>query len=179
MVKEVPLPFEDRRTAKTAPKFTEKTKMKKQVDPSIKAHLLRRTPILLSLLAFCVIPFALGKWQIEMPLPKANPTGNVCIHGWSAGPDLPSPAIHSVGLYFYSGKFYLMGGRSSDSAGSDFTHPFEYDPFPSTWTAKSASYPDNQVSNMACGVLNDGGTTSTAWAARQPVQPPRPTAFPL
>jgi len=59
---------------------------------------------------------------------------------------------------FFNGKFYLMGGRSSDLAGSDFTHPFEYDPFPSTWTVKSATYPDNQVNNMACGVLNDAGT---------------------
>jgi len=132
--------------------------MKKQIDPAIKAHLLRRMPILLSFLAFCVIPFALGKWHLDVRSPKANPAGNVCIHGWSPGPDLPSPAIRSVGVYFYTGKFYLMGGRSSDSAGSDFTHPFEYDPFPSTWTAKLASYPDNQVNNMACGVLTLSGT---------------------
>ena len=51
-----------------------------------------------------------------------------------------------------------MGGRSSDAAGSDFTHPFEYDPVANTWTTKSATYPDNQVNNMACGVLNDAGT---------------------
>jgi N-acetylneuraminic acid mutarotase len=132
--------------------------MKKQIDPSVKAHLLRRMPILLSLLAFCVIPFALGNWHIEVPLPKANPTGNVCIHGWSTGPDLPAPAVRSVGVYFYTGKFYLMGGRSSDLAGSDFIHPFEYDPFSDSWITKSATYPDNQVSDMACGVLNDNGT---------------------
>jgi N-acetylneuraminic acid mutarotase len=132
--------------------------MKKQIHPAIKAHLLRSMPLLLSLLAFCLIPFALGKWQIDVPSPKANPTGNVCIHGWSPGPDLPSPAVRSVGVYFYTGKFYLMGGRSSDSAGSDFTHPFEYDPFSDSWITKSATYPDNQVNNMACGVLNDSGT---------------------
>ena len=51
-----------------------------------------------------------------------------------------------------------MGGRASDSAGSDFTHPFEYDPASNSWTTKSATYPDNQVNNMACGVLNDAGT---------------------
>jgi len=114
--------------------------------------------MLLLLLAFCMIPFALGKWQIDVPSPKANPTGNVCIHGWSPGPDLPSPAVRSVGVYFFTGKFYLMGGRSSDSPGSDFTQPFEYDPFSDSWITKSATYPDNQVNNMACGVLNDGGT---------------------
>jgi hypothetical protein len=46
-----------------------------------------------------------------------------------------------------------MGGRSSDSAGSDFTHPFEYDSVSNTWITKSATYPDNQVNNMACAVL--------------------------
>ena len=35
--------------------------MKKQTDPSIKAHLLRSGLILLSLLAICVIPFALAQ----------------------------------------------------------------------------------------------------------------------
>ena len=36
-------------------------------------------------------------------------------------------------------------------------HPFEYDPGPNSWTTKSATYPDNQVNNMACGVLNVNG----------------------
>jgi hypothetical protein len=54
-----------------------------------------------------------------------------------------------------NGKFYAMGGRSSDAAGSDFTHPFEYDAVSNTWTTKSATYPDNQVNNMACAVLFD------------------------
>ena len=44
-----------------------------------------------------------------------------------------------------------MGGRSADTAGSDFTHPFEYDPAANTWTTKAATYADNQVNNMACG----------------------------
>jgi hypothetical protein len=51
-----------------------------------------------------------------------------------------------------------MGGRSADTAGSDFTHPFEYDPAANTWTTKGATYADNQVNNMACGVLTDAGT---------------------
>ena len=59
-----------------------------------------------------------------------------------------------VGVYFPpNGKFYAMGGRRSDLAGSDFMHPFEYDPGTNSWTTKSATYPDNQVNNMACGVL--------------------------
>ena len=62
-----------------------------------------------------------------------------------------------------------MGGRSSDPAGRDFTHPFEYDPGDNSWTTKSATYPDNQVNNMACGVLIEAERlTFIAWAARQP-----------
>src|SRR5262249_39654988 len=57
-----------------------------------------------------------------------------------------------------NGKFYAMGGRSADTAGSDFTHPFEYDPATNAWATKAATYPDNQVNNMACGVLTLSGT---------------------
>src|SRR5438045_3287154 len=56
------------------------------------------------------------------------------------------------------GNFYPMGGRSMDGVGNDFTHPFEYDPVANGWTINSATYPDNHVSNMACGVLTDSGT---------------------
>jgi len=64
-----------------------------------------------------------------------------------------------AGVFFpANGKFYAMGGRMSDSAGSEFTHPLEYDPVANSWTTKSATYPDNHVNNMACGVLTDAGT---------------------
>jgi N-acetylneuraminic acid mutarotase len=64
-----------------------------------------------------------------------------------------------AGVFFpANGKFYAMGGRMSDTAGSEFTHPLEYDPGTNSWTTKSATYPDNHVNNMACGVLTDAGT---------------------
>ena len=91
-----------------------------------------------------------------------------CQPGWSAGPPVGNECgvggVRMVGVYFpLNGKFYAMGGRSSDSAGSDFTHPFEYDPsVPNKWTIKPDSYLDNQVNNMACGVLTDPGT-SVPW----------------
>jgi hypothetical protein len=92
------------------------------------------------------------------PTPTTTPTPP-CTPGWSAGANLPSVGVRLVGVYFpANGKFYGMGGRSSDVAGSDFMHPFEYDPASNTWTTKSATYPDNQVNNMACGVLTVGGT---------------------
>jgi plastocyanin len=82
-----------------------------------------------------------------------------CTPGWTAGGDLPSVGVRSVGVYFpRNGRFYAMGGRSSDLAGSDFVHPFEFDPAFNTWITLSATYPDNQVNNMACGVLTENGT---------------------
>ena len=48
--------------------------------------------------------------------------------------------VRSAGVYFPgNGKFYAMGGRSADTAGSDFTHPFEYDPATNAWTTKGAT----------------------------------------
>ena len=91
--------------------------------------------------------------------PTPTPTATPATCSWSFGSDLPSAGIRFVGVFFPdNGKFYAMGGRADDNPGSDFTHPFEYDPVANTWTTKSATYPDNQVNNMACGVLNDSGT---------------------
>src|SRR5437773_3365326 len=80
--------------------------------------------------------------------------------GWSAGPNLPVVGgVRAVGIYFpANGRFYAMGGRSADTAGSDFPNPFEYNPGTNTWATKVATYPDNQVNNMACGVLTVSGT---------------------
>ena len=91
-------------------------------------------------------------------------TGNYTVEGpapcsWAAGPSMPSVGTRMAGVFFPgNGKFYAMGGRSSDNPGSEFTNPFEYDPGTNSWTIKSATYPDNHVNNMACGVLNQGGT---------------------
>jgi len=127
--------------------------MKKRDNPSLKAHLLRSA--IYVLLAVCAVPFALGQRQTGAPSPRGNPTRI----DWFPGPDLPSPGVRLVGVYFpANGKFYVMGGRSMDGVGHDLVHPFEYDPVSNTWATKSASYPDNQVSDMACGVLNDSGT---------------------
>src|SRR6266436_6280006 len=111
------------------------------------------------------------------PTPTPTPTCS-----WLTGQDLPSVGTRLVGVFFSgnfnhsrtpsptgfagvqgatppppAGKFYAMGGRSSDNAGSDFMHPFEYTPILNSWTTKSATYPDNQVNNMACGALSVNG----------------------
>jgi hypothetical protein len=99
---------------------------------------------------------------ISTASPTPTPSGTPpCRLGWSAGGAFPSVQVRSVGVYFYGGlgpRFYAMGGRSADTAGSDFTHPFEYTTFTDTWVTKTATYPDNQVNNMACGVLTVSGT---------------------
>src|SRR6266550_3077897 len=135
--------------------------MSKRNPASIRTRLLQLTSLLVLLfLAVHVIPRSLAQRQTGTRSQEQNPTGIICTPpGWSAGPDLPSPGVRLVGVYFpANGKFYAMGGRSSDSAGSEFTHPFEYDPAANSWTIKAATYPDNLVNNMACGVLTDAGT---------------------
>ena len=60
------------------------------------------------------------------PTPTVTPTPPC---NWSGGPDMPSVAVRSVGDYFpANGKFYAMGGRSSDVAGSDFAAPIRVRP---------------------------------------------------
>jgi len=79
---------------------------------------------------------------------------------WVPGPDYPAPAeVRAVGVYFpANGKFYAMGGRSSDTAGNSLHNPAEYDPATNAWTVKAAAIPDDDTNNMACGVLTSGGT---------------------
>src|ERR1700682_2999693 len=78
---------------------------------------------------------------------------------WTAGPSLAGPLVRAVGVFFpANGHFYAVGGRSSDSPGSDSTNPFDYNPTTNTWTTATVTFPDNQMNNMACGVLTVGGT---------------------
>ena len=117
--------------------------------------LVRGAFCVLLLLAVCVIPFAFGQ-QTRAPSSNKNPN-IVCNQGWQPGADMPNAGVRMVGVF--DGQFYAMGGRSMDGVGNDFTHPFGYDPRANTWTIRSATFPDNQVSDMACGVLNDSGTS--------------------
>jgi plastocyanin len=88
-----------------------------------------------------------------------NVSGGCSPSGWSAGPDLPTPLVRAVGVYFQAdGNFYTMGGRTADTAGSDFQHVLQYNPGSNSWTQKGVTLPDNQMNNMACGVLAVSGT---------------------
>jgi N-acetylneuraminic acid mutarotase len=88
----------------------------------------------------------------------ATPTGTPAQCSWSAGPDMPTALVRAVGVYFPDGNFYTMGGRTADTAGSDFQHVLKYSPASNTWTQMASTLPDNQMNNMACGVLSLGGT---------------------
>src|SRR6266540_4238624 len=88
-----------------------------------------------------------------------NVSGGCTPSGWSAGPDMPTVLVRAVGVYFQAdGNFYTVGGRTSDSGGSDFQHVLRYSPSSNTWTQMGVTLPDNQMNNMACGVLAVSGT---------------------
>ena len=72
--------------------------MKKQINPSIKAHLLRSALILLSLLAICAIPFALAQRNAAKPnvtKPAAQPTPFVTAGPWETAYELAN-GVHEV-----------------------------------------------------------------------------------
>jgi N-acetylneuraminic acid mutarotase len=88
------------------------------------------------------------------------PDPSTCMwHGPTGAPDLPTVLVRAVGVYFPAdGNFYTMGGRTADTAGSDFQHVLRYTPSTNTWTQMGVTLPDNTMNNMACGVLNVSGS---------------------
>ena len=90
----------------------------------------------------------------------AQPEGPCTPPGaWTTRADFPSVIVRAWGTFFPpDGKFYLMGGRSADVAGSDFLQVNIYDPVTDTWSASNATFADNNVNNMVGGVLDFGGT---------------------
>ena len=88
-----------------------------------------------------------------------NVSGGCTPSGWSAGPTMPTMLVRAVGVYFQAdNNFYTMGGRTADTAGSDFQHVLRYSPTSNTWTQMGVTLPDNTMNNMACGVLAVAGT---------------------
>src|SRR5262245_38324350 len=88
-----------------------------------------------------------------------NVTGSCAQSGWSAGPDMPTVLVRAVGVFFQpDGNFYTVGGRTADTPGSDFQHVLQYSPGSNSWTQEPSTLPDNQMNNMACGVLIVSGT---------------------
>ena len=102
--------------------------------------------------------FVSGATPTPTAAPTATPTATPTSCTWSTGPALPTVLIRAVGVFFPDGNFYSVGGRTSDLAGSDFQHVLKFDTTSSTWTQNVSTLPDNQMNNMACGVLTVSGT---------------------
>ena len=116
--------------------------MKKQTDPSIKAHLLRGAFYLLLLLAVCVIPFALaqrnsvrqnsrsqGASAQSQPLTIPDRVQTPDVSQWTIAASYPlaieQPAVTSDGTYAYS-----AGGLTGSGGTNAF---YRYDPVTNSW----------------------------------------------
>jgi hypothetical protein len=95
-----------------------------------------------------------GKFNfVRGPTPTPTPDCD-----WSNGGTHIPGSKRAVGVYFPDGNFYAMGGRLSDTPGEDFPMVERYSPSSGGWNLMGADLPDNQVSDMACGVLTVSGT---------------------
>ena len=131
--------------------------MKKLINSATIPHLVRGAFSLafIFIAIQLMIPFAMGQRR-NAPDQSASPA-QAC--SWSAGATMPTVLVRAVGVYFSANsRLYAMGGRISDSAGSDQQNPREYNPATNTWATRAEVTPDNQMNNMACGVLTDAGT---------------------
>ncbi len=78
---------------------------------------------------------------------------------WSPGHPFPTTVVRAAGVWFpANGRFYVLGGRSSDTAGTDLLNPREFNPATGSWTVKSSVFNDTQVNNMVGAALVDAGT---------------------
>ena len=73
---------------------------------------------------------------------------------------MPTVLVRAVGVYFQAdGNFYTVGGRTADTAGSDFQHVLKYNArFQQLGLRWHRHCPTTQMNNMACGVLTVSGT---------------------
>jgi hypothetical protein len=104
--------------------------------------------VVLSLAALAAFPPAVSA-QICNPYTQG---------AWVLKTPVPTPSVRAWGVHFPgNGNFYAMGGRQTDTAGSDYVNPREFNPTTNTWAVKAAAYPNLQVCNMVGGVLTIGG----------------------
>ena len=103
-----------------------------------------------------------GTTPVISATPQATATCVPSAAGWTPGANFNDAAgnVRGFGVYFpATGRFYTIGGRNADTAGSDMLNPHIYDPVADSWsTASSTIVPDNQVNNMGGGVLTVSGS---------------------
>ncbi len=97
--------------------------------------------------------------SVERLRVPAGPTCRVRSQGtWAASASFPSTLARPVGVFFpRNGKFYVLGGRSTDGTGTALLNPVELSPESGVWATKTATFPDSDVSNMVGGILDVGG----------------------
>jgi hypothetical protein len=100
--------------------------MKKQINPTIKAHLLRGALYLLLLVAVCAIPFALAqrnatKRSVAKPLAKPNFVSNPAVGGPQAAPPSTGAAQNMQSSIREPGSEPVMTGRASSAVTSGLT----------------------------------------------------------
>jgi N-acetylneuraminic acid mutarotase len=117
---------------------TKSSSMKKQINPNVKAHLIRSSFYVLLLLAVCVIPFALGQRNVgKLRFPGARgqhrvarPQGT-CPTPWNLVADMPLDLDYNAGAsdgtYFYSISGY------SFSVGNTVDAVYRYDTVANSW----------------------------------------------
>ena len=118
--------------------------MKKQIHPSIKAHILRSAFLLLALLAVCIIPFALAQRGLNKrpSVPKGT-----CPNPWQEVAPMPTDLFGDACAS--DGTFVYCGGGYSFSSGTTLAVFNRYDPGLNIWT----SLPDMpQSASMAVAV---------------------------
>ncbi|MEO8286250.1 MAG: S-layer homology domain-containing protein [Chloroflexota bacterium] len=98
--------------------------------------------------------------SVATSTPAGTPTCAPSAGGWTAGAPLTAGIVRAWGVYFpANGKFYSMGGRTGDGDPNlAQMQPLEYTPGTDTWVQKTASFSDNQTSNMQGAVLTMSGT---------------------
>ena len=108
--------------------------MKKQINPTIKAHLIRSAFYLLLLLAVCAIPFVLAQSRhggSKKPAPQGT-----CPNPWQEVAAMPTDLYGDACAS--DGTFVYCGGGNSLSQGTTLAVFNRYDPVANTW----ASLPD-------------------------------------
>jgi hypothetical protein len=110
--------------------------MKKQINSTTKAHLLRSGFYMLLLLAVCVIPLALAQrdttfaTRVPPSAASAPASQSPALSSWSIVANYPaviqSPAVSTDGTYAYSG-----GGSNNFVPIDGF---YRYDPVADMWT---------------------------------------------